>query len=105
MELLRSIAAKTSAKIYLVHFFGPKNDPVLAKLPGNVELVAATPEDFPYVMRDDVMGFDDHGRPYWHDSIYSRLPQAIPPSRPPACARPPRTTRPRHSPVNPPSRP
>lgn len=77
-ELLRSIAAKSSGKIYLVHFFGPRNDPVLAKLPGNVELVPATPEDFPYAMRDDVMGFDDHGGPYWHYAIYSRINQSIP---------------------------
>jgi hypothetical protein len=77
MELLRSIAAKSSGKIYLVHFFGPRNDPVLAKLPGNVELVPATPEDFSYVMRDDVMGFDDHGGPYWHYAIYSRIHQSI----------------------------
>jgi hypothetical protein len=77
MKLLRSIAAKTSAKIYLVHFFGPKDDPVLAKLPSNVELVPATPEDFTYVMRDNVMGFDDHGGPYWHYAIYSRIKQAI----------------------------
>jgi hypothetical protein len=77
IELLRSIAAKSSAKIYLVHFFGPRNDPVLANLPGNVELVPATPEDFSYVMRDDIMGFDDHGGPYWHYAIYSRIHQSI----------------------------
>jgi hypothetical protein len=77
MELLRSIAAKTSGKIYLVHFFGPRNDPVLAKLPDNVELVPATPEDFSYMMRDDIMGFDDHGGPYWHYAIYSRIRQSI----------------------------
>ena len=82
MELLRAIAARTSGKIYLVHFFGPKNDPVLAKLPGNVELVSATPEDFSYAMRDDVMGFDDHGGPYWHYAIYSRIHQSIAPLRP-----------------------
>jgi len=34
MELLRSIAAKTSAKIYLIHFFGPRNDPVLGACGG-----------------------------------------------------------------------
>jgi hypothetical protein len=76
-ELLRSIAAKSSAKIYLVHFFGPRNDPVLADLPGNVELVAATPEDFSYVMRDDIMGFDEHGGPYWHYALHSRIHQSI----------------------------
>jgi hypothetical protein len=75
--LLRSIAAKSGARIYLVHFFGPKNDPVLADLPGNVEFVPATPEDFSYVMRDDIMGFDDHGGPYWHYALYSRIHQSI----------------------------
>jgi hypothetical protein len=82
IELLRAIAARTSGKIYLVHFFGPKNDPVLAKLPGNVELVSATPEDFSYTMRDDIMGFDDHGGPYWHYAIYSRIRQSIAHLRP-----------------------
>ena len=77
IELLRAIAAKTSARIYHVHFFGPRNDPVLARLPANVELVPATPGDFPYVMRDDVMGFDDHGGPYWHYAMYSRLNQSL----------------------------
>jgi hypothetical protein len=24
-------------------------------------------------MRDDVMGFDDHGGPYWHYAMHSRL--------------------------------
>jgi hypothetical protein len=77
IELLRSIAAKSRAKIYLVHLFGPRNDPVLAHLPGNVELVPATPEDFSYVMRDDIMGFDEHGGPYWHYALHSRIHQSI----------------------------
>ena len=77
IALLRAIAAKTSAAIYLVHFFGPKDDPVLAKLPGNVELVPATPADFSYATRDDIMGFDDHGGPYWHYAIYARISQSI----------------------------
>jgi len=76
-ELLRAIAAKSSAAIYLVHFFGPKDDPVLARLPANVELVPATPADFSYTMRDDIMGFDDHGGPYWHHAIYARVSQSI----------------------------
>jgi hypothetical protein len=76
-ELLRSIAAKTGAKIYLLHFFGPKDDRVLTGLPSNVELVPATPADFSYAMRDDVMGFDDHGGPYWHYAMYSRLSQFL----------------------------
>jgi hypothetical protein len=73
IALLRSIAEKSRANVYLLHFFGPKDDPVLAGLPGNVELIEATPGDFSYVMRDDVMGFDDHGGPYWHYAMYSRL--------------------------------
>ena len=77
IELLRAIAAKSSAPIYLVHFFGPKDDPVLARLPANVELVPATPADFTYTMRDDIMGFDDHGGPFWHHAIYARISQSI----------------------------
>ena len=77
VELLRAIAAKTKAKVYVLHFFGPKDDPVLRQLPGNVELIAATPQDFTYVMQDDIMGFDDHGGPYWHYAMYSRVEQVI----------------------------
>jgi hypothetical protein len=29
------------------------------------------------MMRDDIMGFDDHGGPYWHYAIYSRIRQSI----------------------------
>jgi hypothetical protein len=77
IALLRSIAERSRAKIYLLHFFGPKDDPALAGLPGNVELIAATPADFTYVMRDNAMGFDDHAGPYWHYAMYSRLIQHI----------------------------
>ena len=77
VELLRAIAEKSSAKVYLLHFFGPKNDPVLRQLPANVELIPATPQDFTYVMQDDIMGFDDHGGPYWHYAMYSRVEQVL----------------------------
>jgi hypothetical protein len=73
IALLHAIAERSRAKIYLLHFFGPRDDPVLKELPGTVELIEATPEDFPYVMRDDIMGFDEHGGPYWHYAMYSRL--------------------------------
>lgn len=75
--LLRAIAAATPAEVKLVHLFGPTNDAALAGLPANVELIRARPEDFSYVMRDDVMGFDDHGGPYWHHAIYTKVKQAI----------------------------
>lgn len=78
-ELLRAIASKTREKIVLLHMFGPKNDPVLRDLPANVELIAATPQDFSYVMQDNIMGLDDHGGPYWHYAMYSRLKPVIPP--------------------------
>jgi hypothetical protein len=76
-ELLRAIAASTNAKIHLLHMFGLKNDPVLQTLPGNVEIVAATPQDFTYVMQDNIMGLDDHGGPYWHYAMYSKLKPVI----------------------------
>lgn len=76
-ELLRAIAASTPEKIHLLHMFGPKNDPVLRNLPGNVEIVAATPQDFTYVMQDNIMGLDDHGGPYWHYAMYSKLRPVI----------------------------
>lgn len=76
-ELLRVIAAKTSEKVYLLHMFGPKDDLVLRNLPGNIELIPATPQDFSYVMQDNIMGLDDHGGPYWHYAMYSRLKPVI----------------------------
>ncbi|MGD9879944.1 MAG: hypothetical protein AB7F22_27065 [Reyranella sp.] len=77
IALLRAIARTTKAKVYLLHMFGPKDDPVLANLPATVELIAATPADFSYAMRDDVMGFDDHGGPYWHYAMFMRLKQVL----------------------------
>lgn len=76
-ELLRAIASKTVGKIHLLHMFGPKNDPVLLNLPANVELIPATPQDFSYVMQDNIMGLDDHGGPYWHYAMYSKLKPVI----------------------------
>jgi hypothetical protein len=76
-ELLRAIAAATTEKILLLHMFGPKNDPVLQDLPRNVEIVAATPQDFSYVMQDNIMGLDDHGGPYWHYAMFSKLRPVI----------------------------
>lgn len=76
-ELLRAIAAKTNEKVYLLHMFGPKDDPVLRNLPGNVELIPATPQDFSYVMQDNIMGLDDHGGPYWHYAMYSKVKPVI----------------------------
>ncbi len=76
-ELLRAIAATTAEKILLLHMFGPKDDPVLRDPPGNVEIVAATPQDFTYVMQDNIMGLDDHGGPYWHYAMYSKLKPVI----------------------------
>jgi len=76
-ELLRAIAASTRGKIHLLHMFGPRNDPFLQNLPGNVEIVAATPQDFTYVMQDNIMGLDDHGGPYWHYAMYAKLRPVI----------------------------
>ena len=58
-------------------FLRSQERPCARRLPANVELVAATPEDFSYVMRDDIMGFDDHGGPYWHYALYSRIHQSF----------------------------
>ena len=76
-ELLKAIAATTAEKILLLHMFGPKDDPVLRDPPGNVEIVAATPQDFSYVMQDNIMGLDDHGGPYWHYAMFSKLSPVI----------------------------
>src|SRR6266567_1798502 len=44
--LLTLIAKQTTAKVFLLHFSGPSNDPVLSQLPPNVELISALPKDF-----------------------------------------------------------
>ena len=73
IALVRAIAALTKARIYLLHFEGPKDDPVLTSLPPNVQLISATGQDFNYVIRDNVMGFDEHPGPYWHYAMFTRL--------------------------------
>ena len=75
--LLREIAMQAKVKIFLLHFSGPSSDPVLSQLPSNVELISALPQDFDYTIRDDVLGFDPHPGPYWHNAMYSRLKEVL----------------------------
>jgi hypothetical protein len=71
--LINEIAATTSAPVYLLHFDGSKQNPIFGFLSGSVRRISALKEDFDYVIRDDVMGFDAHPGPYWHYAISRKL--------------------------------
>jgi hypothetical protein len=73
ISLIKLIAKETKARIFLLHIGGPKDDPVLSSLPKNVELISALPQDYDYIIWDDILGFDDHPGPYWHYAMYSKL--------------------------------
>ena len=71
-RLINAIAGETKAKIYVLHFDGSKNNALFARLDPRIEIISALTDDFGYVMRDDIEGFDPHPGPYWHYAI-SRL--------------------------------
>jgi hypothetical protein len=71
--LANHIAENTNAKLYLLHFSGVADNPVLHLLNKRFTLISALPSDFDYLIRDDVMGFDRHPGPYWHHAIFRKL--------------------------------
>jgi len=71
--LINGIAETTSAPVYLMHFAGTKENPVLGLLSGSVRRISALPEDFDYVLKDSVLNFDRHPGPYWHYAISRKL--------------------------------
>jgi hypothetical protein len=75
--LINEIAATSSAPVYLLHFKGSKQDPIFRFLSDSIRRISALNEDFDYVIRDDVLGFDPHPGPYWHYAISRKLIQTL----------------------------
>jgi hypothetical protein len=77
VALANHIAENTNAKLYLLHFSGVANNPVLDRLSKRFVLISALPSDFDYQIRDDIMGYDLHPGPYWHYAIFKKLKAAL----------------------------
>src|SRR5215813_13804941 len=75
--LINEIAETSSAPVYLLHFDGSKQNPVFGFLSGSVRGISALKEDFDYLIRDDVLGFDAHPGPYWHYAISRKLIETL----------------------------
>jgi len=72
-ELMNKIAQTSPAPVYLLHYSGSKDNPVLGLLTSLVRRVSALDTDFDYLMHDDIEGFDPHPGPYWHYAISRKL--------------------------------
>jgi hypothetical protein len=75
--LINGIAETSSAPVYLLHFVGRKKNPVFGLLSDSVRRISALAEDFDYVSRDHVPGFDHHPGPYWHYAISRKLIETL----------------------------
>lgn len=80
--LVNRVARTTAARVYLLHFAGAPDPALYAALDPGVTLVRALPGDFDTLVQDDIMGFDGHPGPFWHDAIARRLLSAIDWKRP-----------------------
>ena len=72
-KLLGDMAKEVQGIIAVLHFAGPKSDPVLTALPPNVKVIPATNADFDYKIDDTIMEFDHHPGPFWHYAMYSQI--------------------------------
>ena len=71
--LANHIAENTGAKVYLLHFAGVADNPVLHLLSKRFVLISALADDFDYQITDDVLGYDPHPGPYWNYAIFKKL--------------------------------
>jgi hypothetical protein len=76
-RLINGIASQTNAKVYLLHFRGQLRNDILRQLQPNVNLIRAAAENFDFLYRDDINGFDNHPGPYWNHAIYKRLSDTL----------------------------
>ena len=76
--LINQIARTSSAPVYLLHFDGSKKNPVFGLLSDSVRRISALKEDFDYVLKDDILGFDRHPGPYWHYAMSRKLIKTFP---------------------------
>ena len=77
IRIINKIASLVEAKVFLLHFEGPRNDEVLSSLDPKIQIISATEESFSYVIRDSIMEFDSHPGPFWHHAIYTRISERI----------------------------
>ena len=75
--LVNQIAARSPARVYLLHFAGSPDNPVRRKLSPKVEVIAAVRSEFDSVVQDDIIGFDGHPGPFWHYFISRRILDGI----------------------------
>ena len=78
VALVNRIAARSPAKVYLLHFSGAPGNPVRRKVSPRVGVIGADRSEFDSVVQDDIMGFDGHPGPFWHYAISRKLLAAIP---------------------------
>jgi hypothetical protein len=71
--LVNQIAARSPAKVYLLHFAGSSANPVRGKVGPTVEVIGAVRSEFDSVVQDDIIGFDGHPGPFWHYAISRKL--------------------------------
>lgn len=76
-RLINNMAQMTQAKVYLLHFKGPLNESITRQLDPRVKIIRAAAEDFDFMHRDDINGFDGHPGPYWNHSIFKRLSDTL----------------------------
>ena len=77
IRIINKIASLVEAKVFLLHFEGPRNDEVLSSLDPKIQIIPATEESFSYIIRDSIMEFDSHPGPFWHHAIYTRISERI----------------------------
>jgi hypothetical protein len=76
-RLITEIANGTNATVYLLAFYGNRDNPVYRQIGEKVKVIWALPSDFDYFIADDIEGFDPHPGPYWHYAIGRKLIEAM----------------------------
>lgn len=71
--LVNQIAARSPARVYLLHFAGSPGNPVRGKVSRKVEVIGAVRSEFDFVVQDGIIGFDGRPGPFWHYAISRKL--------------------------------
>ncbi len=77
VALVDQIAARSPAKVYLLHFAGSPDNAVRRKVDPKVSVVGALQSEFDSVVQDDIIGFDGHPGPFWHYAVSRKLLASI----------------------------
>jgi hypothetical protein len=75
--LINQIAEVSNAPVYLLHFYGEKDNPIFGLLSGSVRRISASEEDFDYTIRGNILDFGSHPGPYWHYAISRKLIEVL----------------------------